>query len=313
MADAVTPERLTDLLGFLVHDVRQEPVASGGQHSHIFACASEIGDLVLRICKGRQGFYTDYFPDLVDPERWMDQWWATSRAREAGVPAPEIIWSDRRLRWVAMRRLPGVPIDGEYETWHGCPYDEREFGGILRRLHGVTPAGYGPIDDDGRALFPSWPAFLVAAARSAMATAVARKALPAAVAVALEDRWLPCLEALDLARPSLLHMESLGFANILYDPATRAITGLLDYEDCTGGDPLFEFAWMRYYFEHDGADQRYFDFARFEEGYGPIDRHDARTELYAPFPLLDKLRWIEPKGDRAREYRRRLEETVARA
>ncbi len=101
-------------------------------------------------------------------------------------------------------------------------------------------------------------------------------------------------------------MESLGFANLMYDPETRAITGLLDYEDCLGGDPLFEIVWMAYYFEHDGPDQTYFDFARFRSGYRELDDAAGRARLYAPLPYLDKLRWIPANGERARSYCERL-------
>jgi aminoglycoside phosphotransferase (APT) family kinase protein len=55
---------------------------------------------------------------------------------------------------------------------------------------------------------------------------------------ALERGWLPHLSRAEWGEPCLLHMEALGFANLLYDPATRAITGLLDYEDCLGDDPF---------------------------------------------------------------------------
>ncbi len=96
----------------------------------------------------------------------------------------------------------------------------------------------------------------------------------------------------------------------MYDPETRKITGLLDYEDCIGGDPLFEIVWMRYYFEHEGRDQSYFDFDRFEVGYGAVERNDSRQSLYRPFTYLDKLRWIDPNSSRAEDYRAILETMV---
>jgi aminoglycoside phosphotransferase (APT) family kinase protein len=150
----------------------------------------------------------------------------------------------------------------------------------------------------------------VAAAESAIETSVNRGALLAPLAVRLKERWVPKLRALELRVPSLLHLESLGFANILYDPDTRKITGLVDFEDCLGGDPLFERVWMEFYFEHDGKDQTHFDFARFEAGYGPMVWDQARALLYRPFPYLDKLRWIDPHGPRAQLYCRRLEELL---
>lgn len=301
-------ERLSRVLGVEVTDLQPEPIANGGCHSRIFACKSEIGDLVLRMCKGDQGFYTQYFLDRVNPDAWMDQRWAIEQARSVGVPAPEIIRSDRTERWTVMRRLPGIPIDSGYESWDGCPYDELEFGVILRRMHSIEPSGYGPVDDEGRTPFPKWQEFLIRASESAFGTCVARGSLPASLAERLRERWFPELEDVDLGTPSLLHMEALGFANIMYAPKTGAITGLLDYEDCIGGDPLLEICWMKYYFEYASRDQRYFDFGRFAEGYGELELDAERLALYSPFPLLDKLRWIDPKSGRARGYVLRLEE-----
>lgn len=302
-----TADQLSQTLGFRVHEISPEPVMTGGAHSRIYACKSEIGDLVLRVCKGQQGFYTHYFPGRANLDDWMDQAWAIENARSVGVPAPEIIHSNRDERWIVMKRILGVAIDSEYELWERCPYSEREFGKLLSRLHSIQPEGYGPIDDCGKALFTTWQDFLVQAAISALGTCVARGSLPLSVAKQLEQCWCRELASVDLHRPSLLHMESLGFANIMYNPDTRTITGLLDYEDCIGGDPLFEICWMRYYFNHSHPNQSYFDFQKFAEGYGSLDLDSDRIKLYSPFPLLDKLRWIDPVGSRARGYVRCLE------
>lgn len=302
----INPNQLSRILGINVSEIKSEPVVNGGAHSRIYACKSEIGDLILRICKGQQGFYTHYFPDKVNPDDWMDHRWAIESARSVGVPAPEIIYSDRAQRWSVMKRLPGTPIDSEYELWDRCPYDEKEFGALLVRLHSTQPSGFGPIDDQGRTLFSTWLDFLLQAAASALSTCLSRKSLPLVLAKQLEERWLPKLSQVDLKKPSLLHMEALGFANIMYEPETRTITGLLDYEDCIGGDPLFEICWMKFYFEYGSQDQHYFDFGRFAAGYGELELDSERIALYSPFTFLDKLRWIEQDSDSAKGYVRKL-------
>jgi aminoglycoside phosphotransferase (APT) family kinase protein len=240
----------------------------------------------------------------------MDQAWAIRKAREVGVQAPEIVASDRSLRWVVMKRLPGIAIDGEFLNWQGCPYDEREFGLVLARIHSIVPHGYGPVDDEGNALFRTWQEFLVEASVSAIETCQDRGALPLSLSQRLRERWIPGLKSAEIPRPSLLHMESLGFANIMYDPESRRITGLLDYEDCIGGDPLFEIAWMKYYFGDNAPIQPFFDFDRFELGYGPLQLDRDRMTLYRPFTYLDKLRWIDPSSSRAQSYLEKLAQVV---
>jgi aminoglycoside phosphotransferase (APT) family kinase protein len=297
-----TVDELSAGLGFAVSALTPLSVTSGGAHSRIYVCHSAAGELIVRQCQCQQGFYTQYFPDLVDPQQWVDQAWALHAARSARVPAPTLLHSNRAARWMVLTRLPGVPIDSEYERWPQCPYDEASFGRILRRLHSIRPHGWGPINDEGVGLFPDWAAFLVAAARSAIQTCQRRGSLPEAVCTCLEREWVPRLAQVQLPVPQLLHLESLGFANLLYDPETREVTGLLDYEDCLGGDPLFEWTWMQYYLAYDGQTIPGFDFSRFLTGFGPLDVDRERLGLYAPFPYLDKLRWLDPQGTRARHY-----------
>ena len=59
--------------------------------------------------------------------------------------------------------------------------------------------------------------------------------MPKDLASKLVDNWVPQLEGVTISRPALLRMESLGVANLMYDPGSRRITGLLDYEDWLGG------------------------------------------------------------------------------
>jgi aminoglycoside phosphotransferase (APT) family kinase protein len=203
---------------------------------------------------------------------------------------------------VILTKLPGVPIR-DYDTWSGCPYDEAEFGAILARLHAVTAPGFGPIDDVGQTYFPTWTAFLRAVARRVLARCQARASVGAGLLAGLRERWYPRLAAVELARPALLHLESLGFANLLYDPAARSITGLLDYEDCIGGDPLFELTWMTYYYGDRARPRAAFSFERFAEGYGRWPGGERREMLYRALMYLEKLARIDSHGSRAAEHR----------
>jgi aminoglycoside phosphotransferase (APT) family kinase protein len=205
-----------------------------------------------------------------------------------------------------MERLRGTAIDSAYEQWRGCPYDEADFGAILRTLHSTRVTGAGPIDDLGQTYFATWGAFLATMADEALKMCLERGSIDGQLHRALRRSWLPQLRELVEVEPRLLHLESLGFSNILYDPATRRITGLLDYEDCVGGDPLFEFAWLYYYFGGRDSGQKYFDYRRFLEGYGPHPEPGDRLALYRPVMWLDKLSWIRPDSERADGYRQRL-------
>lgn len=300
-----TKEHLEDILGLQVLATNPLVVDNGGAHSRIFRVRTSRADYVLRMPKGRQGWHTAYLPETVDVGNWFDQRWATSVAHGLSIPAPEIVHSDRERGFVLMKQLPGEYI-ADYEQWAGCPYDEAEFGVILSRLHSVSVGGYGPVDDAGATYFEGWPDFLAAAAAQLMDACSRRGSIGDDLHALLRRRWYPRLRELALGRAALLHMESLGFANILYDAASRAITGFIDYEDCIGGDPLYEFTWMAYYLgDRDGAGP-YFDYAQFEKGYGPLPRDDRAVRLYRAFPYLEKLSWINAGTARADHHREAL-------
>jgi aminoglycoside phosphotransferase (APT) family kinase protein len=294
-------------IGQRVHRIVPVNLETGGAHSAVFDLTTGGGSFVLRIPRGRQGYYTAYLPPAADPADWFDCRWALAIAQHLDFPSPRLVCSHRRPpRFVVLTKLDGVPIS-DYESWGGCPYDEAELGAILGRLHTVVPSGFGPIDDAGRTYFTSWSAFLTAVADRVLATCRQRGSIGPELHAALRRHWYPALGELRRERPALLHLESLGFANLLYDPPSRRITGLLDFEDCIGGDPLFELTWMEYYFGGRSSGQPYFDYDRFAWGYGlwPEDEYAAR--LYRGLILLEKLTWIDPSGRRAREHRERLE------
>jgi aminoglycoside phosphotransferase (APT) family kinase protein len=306
------PDRdlLEKALSESISSVEPLEVTDGGLHSSILIIRTIHNEYVLRIPKGGQGFCTRFVESHIDRSKWFDQRWATDLARELGVPAPKIMYSSRQdprdsVQFVVMERLPGVPIN-DYGQWNGCPYDEKEFGEILRKLHAVEVSGAGPIDDFGDTYFASWQDFLNAMADRLMQVCLVRGGIDDKLNDNLQRHWLPHLSLLSDSSTRLLHLESLGFANILYNSQTRSITGFLDYEDCVGGDPLFEFAWMYYYYGHPASAQTLFDYDRFLSGYGNPPQSTNRIEIYQPFMWLTKLTWIGIGSDRAAGYRTKL-------
>jgi len=281
-------------------------VKNGGCHSRVFIVETDTDSFIMKIPRGRQGYYTAYLPSSVDLDNWFDQHWAITTAQRLLIPAPSIVFSSKQSpRFVIMTKLPGVPVT-DYGSWNGCPYDEAEFGTILSKLHSLTVNGYGPIDDFGNTYFHAWPDFLMAVAEKAIGTCLERNSISNELYGMLKNRWLPMLPELRSKKASLLHLESLGFANILYDSDSRRITGFLDYEDCIGGDPLFELMWMCYYYGDRDSNQTYFNYKQSEKGYCEWPEDEFAATLYRPFMYLDKLTWIDPKGERAQDHNQAL-------
>ena len=86
-----SPEQVSKLVGCRVCSVDPVDVEFGGHRSRIFECRSEMGDLIIRLCKGQQGYYAGYFRGRVDESKWFDHYWAMGAARDLSLPAPEVI------------------------------------------------------------------------------------------------------------------------------------------------------------------------------------------------------------------------------
>jgi aminoglycoside phosphotransferase (APT) family kinase protein len=170
--------------------------------------------------------------------------WACARGADAGCAAPAILGSGRLgagdgMSAFIMRHVDGRPIVAGHPAF-------REVGVGLRRLHGVTLPGFGPLaeaawDERGGFALPhrSWLGFLRAicgdahrlADRSALAAPVAE-----AAAAAIDAR-ADALAA--VAVGSLCHGD-LKTSHILVDGDRLA--GVIDWGDAVAGDPLWEIA-----------------------------------------------------------------------
>jgi Ser/Thr protein kinase RdoA (MazF antagonist) len=128
----------------------------------------------------------------------------------------------------------------------------REAGAVLARMHQIQTDGYGPLDGAGRGRWPTWDAFLLQLlddrARRERAERVAR-ALPGggALVATIEAATAALVAGRDVleAQPArLVHHDYEPWHLFAEAPAAgRArITGVIDHEDCRGGDPAYDLA-----------------------------------------------------------------------
>ncbi|MFC7620076.1 phosphotransferase family protein [Microlunatus sp. GCM10028923] len=164
------------------------------------------------------------------------------RVRAAGVPAPEILGEgvDDRLpggTWLVMRRLPGIGFDASNASSERLDAVVGQVARLLSILATVSAPGWGWVGDDGRGTSSSWRGWL-----RQQVTERANK-----LGDRLSDDFVPIAHAaIDDAVPdrlagSILNGD-LGLSHVLVDPATGAVTGLLDWAAAIIGDPLFDVA-----------------------------------------------------------------------
>lgn len=187
--------------------------------------------------------------------RFESERWALKTAKEAGVPAPEMLHLEQHedehgSLWVCVEsRVPGRSLDrvtdaADLERLVG------DAGEILGLLHRVSVEGFGFVQPDGGGPFDSFARSMTELqTEEELALAVERGAT-----LGIPEKWIRAGSAelrrhddlFDAMQPRLLHGDvSLGH---FFTDGT-AITGLLDFEDAAGGDPALDFIWWNYFRE----------------------------------------------------------------
>ena len=282
---------------------RMEPFhpTVGGNNSHSFRLWAGGDEMLLNIKKQPGSPIGVYFH---------------GRIKEAGVPVPELIAFDSHAGPVGEACAIWEWIEGEPAEWGSdepCPYDEAEFGELLRRIHDLKFDGpFGFLGDDPPArsftspfaqgpVSESWAGFFHcdrAAQRYFDKGYLDRR--EADLLSSLPHRLS---DELGRAEPCLLHMgDIMHNGNMIVEPSSRRILAVVDYVESMAGDPRWELAWVDYYFAEYPFDRAPFDRTRFRAAYGTDhDPNDPLGRFYlAGILLLWKLLWFDPASPRGR-------------
>ena len=159
------------------------------------------------------------------------------------VPVPEVLLTDFSRRQadvdiLVMSHIPGVAWDTA--TQHMTPAANKrawqQVGGILAGIHSVTAIRFGYPAADFVLGATSWPAFVDMLIHTATDDA-------ATWGVDIEsERLLAALDAVrptlvDVTQPRLIHND-LWPGNVLVDPHSGEVQGIVDLERALYGDPI---------------------------------------------------------------------------
>jgi aminoglycoside phosphotransferase (APT) family kinase protein len=245
------------------------------------------------------------------------------RIRAAGVPVPDLVAyapqaGPRGEACAIWSWVEGRPA--HWEAGEPCPYDEAEFGQLLRRIHDLRYDGpYGTLGDDPASrtfsshpdlgpVSETWAGFF-------HCDRAARRYRDMGYLTADEARTLSDLPnrlapvfagplsagpRTEGVEPRLLHMgDIMHYGNMIVDGEGH-IAAVVDYVESTAGDPRWELAWVDFYFCLYPYDRRAFDMARFRAGYGAThDPGDEVGRFYALAILIfEKLLFYRPETPR---------------
>lgn len=225
-----------------------------------------------------------------DP-RFEAERWAMDQARVRGVPTPEVLRTDHVehdgecFAVQVQERLPGTPLDQLPPSARGSTQLTDSLGAVLAALHSVPVDGLGYLQADGRGWDISFASIMLDLLERTDEVVTAAQYWGADVSIV--HRGLQLLgrheELYALQRPVLIHGD-LCPAHILVQDGT--VTGVIDFEECSGGHPVFDFAnWH-------ATCPRDFDLSRLREGYADQALFtDAFERLFA-LALLRRSLWM---------------------
>jgi len=211
------------------------------------------------------------------------------RLSEAGIPVPELIAFSPDAGPEGQTCAVWEWVDGrssaDWPKGAPCPFDEAEFGELMRSIHELRFDGpRGLLGDDLESRTYTWepglrPAsdswagvFDCGGAAEPLLRAGYISSEEAAAFASLPGRLSGELNAQECR---LLHMDLRS--NLILDPATGRVRAVVDYTESFAGDPRFELAVVDFWFTDRVAHFLPFDMSRFRAAYGT--EHNSRDAL----------------------------------
>jgi aminoglycoside phosphotransferase (APT) family kinase protein len=238
--------------------------------------------------------------------------WACDRARDLGVPAPQVISIDTAgpISHLAVSKVPGVALLDRRVPVDVAQRGACEAGARLRRLHDDLLPGFGWVDREHfrhtaevRGKSATWVEEISTELNRALDELVGTGALTGAQATILREEMAAVLPAIGaLAQGRFLHGD-LGRMHIMVDPREGHVTGFIDWGDVQVGDPAWDLAVTKCHFVSPAEGllrvhhARQPDlFPRFIEGYEPSPVTAERFEALSDFYLTYRQAWVARLG-----------------
>lgn len=215
-----------------------------GEVNEVYGVGTNNGDFIVRISHG-------------ESDRFSSEKWAIDKAREKGVPAPQVLLIEevedkkKKVRVSVETKLPGIALGASNLPENETKAVVLEAGEILAKIHSVAPKKFGRISDEGVGELESWESFMLRPTQpphlqnlldSAQKAGIAKEQIDQALKILTENK-----DVYKDVTPHLLHGD-YGPKHILVEGGK--ISGILDFENATSGDPTYDFAWWSYFWKN---------------------------------------------------------------
>lgn len=250
----VTKRQIRELLSSkLNREISEVERAKGGLINDVFFVKAGGEELVLRVSPnegpGHPGF---------EGERW-----ALEECSKAGIPVPKVVGFGqikaslpKPCQYLLITKIPGEPLLSSLPkkiAYFLNPEEKErlkdlveEAGGVLKKVHQIRPRGFGNLGVGGEGTYSTWREFLEGKYKTdnLVGYLTGRRLITKKTGEKLKKVLTSEKNRLELASPALLH------GDFYYDHIfvhEGKISGTIDFEDCLGGDPLWDLArWELY-------------------------------------------------------------------
>jgi aminoglycoside phosphotransferase (APT) family kinase protein len=254
--DGITKEEIKQLLSpKFDKDITKIEKAQGGLINDVFFVKVGEEELVLRVSPGegpgRPGF---------EGERW-----ALGECSKTAVPVPKVVSFGRvkttlpkPCQYLLITKVPGRPLLSSLSQrvsflLSGKSREQlndlvKEAGTVLKKIHQTKTNGFGPLRAGGRGTFASWEDFLEKRykIKGSLDYLIQKRLIGKKTGDKIETLFAKKGNYPKCPSPALLHGDF--FYDHIFAHEGR-ISGVIDFEDCLGGDPLYDIAVFELYSE----------------------------------------------------------------
>lgn len=222
--------------------VSSKPVSSKkiilGEENEVYDITTENGrQVILRISHSSE-------------PRFKEEKWALDSCRNVGVPTPRILLIDQidnEMLVCVEEKLPGRPLGEVYQRGTIDSNSKNlvlKAGKILAKIHSIKVEGFGQLDQNGKGKFKTWEDYMLndnndELRRVVKKTGIDLNYIDKAFEILIKHKVI-----YQTIEPRLLHSD-FSAKHLLIEK--NEITGVLDMENCKGGDITRDFAWWDYF------------------------------------------------------------------
>lgn len=171
--------------------------------------------------------------------------------RKLGVPAPKVLLIKRvkaDLCFSIEEKIPGVPFRDIKEKLDKVKARKivTEAGLILSIIHSIEAPGFGSLAENN--LYENWRDLVLEIERNPKNSIqykheiVDQEKIDKAIEILRQN-----IKYFDIKKPQLLHSD-FGTKHWLIHKGK--ISGILDFEGAKGGDPMYDFAWVNFFYSN---------------------------------------------------------------